>query len=444
MSHTKRKVLVISYAWPPMEGIGLVRALKFAKYLPENGWEPIIVTIKSETPDTPSPSGMKVFRTEYRDVVDDIKNIFIRNKTALKNGKAGMGTYDADKKKKKAPSFIREMILIPDDQIGWYKFAVEEGRKIVESEDIGLIISTSPPETAHLIARKLKKIFNIPWVADLRDLWAEDHFRDRPFIKRLALRHMEKRVLKDADRVVTVSEPWAETLRLSLGAGRDKVEVIENGFDEEDFSKAAYNRNIKFTIAYTGKLHADKQPIDILFKILRDLIGEGRIDRDRIQVNFYVMGYDKPDIAGMARSYGLNGVVFEFDMVSYKRSLEIQKLSDALLFVQWRGRSGEGWYSAKLYDYVGSRRPILALAGKRGIIADFMSETSSGILAEDEVSLREALLKLYGEYIENGFVKYTGNEANIANHSRKVGARKLAAILDSVTAKGRVTAPSGR
>ncbi len=435
MATTKRKVLIISYVWPPMEGVGLIRAMKFAKYLPENGWEPMVLTIKSEAPDISGVSGMKVFRTEYRDVIEDIKNIFIRKKAALKNGLTGMEAYAAGNKKKKTPSFIREMILIPDDQIGWYKFAVEEGRKIVEREGIDLIISTSPPETAHLIGRALKKAFNIPWVADLRDLWAEDHFRNRPFIKRLVLRHMEKRVLKDADMVITVSEPWAGTLRSSLGAGRDKVEVIENGFDEEDFGKAVDGRNKKFTISYTGKLHGEKQPVAVFFKVLKDLIHEGRIDRDNLDVRFYAMGYDKPDITGMAASYGLRDVVSESGRVDYQRSLEIQRESDALLFIQWQGGGSDGWYSAKLYDYIGSRRPILALAKKTGIVADLITRTSSGILADDEVSLRDALLKLYSEYKEKGFIKYDGNEAEIVKHSRRARAKRLAALLDSVAGK---------
>ena len=428
-----------------MEGVGLIRAMKFAKYLPENGWEPLVLTIKSGAPDASGAApGMKVFRSEYRDVVDDIKSVFIRKNITLKNGLTGMGANNAGNKKKKAPSFIREMILIPDDQVGWYKFAVEEGRKIIEKEGVDLIISTSPPETAHLIGRKLKKIFNIPWVADLRDLWAEDHFRHRPFIKKLALKHMEKRVLKDADMVITVSEPWAETLRSSLGAGRDKVEVIENGFDEEDFGKATYGRNKKFTIAYTGKLHTDKQPVDLFFKVLKNLIQERRIDRDKVEVKFYVMGYDKPDIAEMAAAYGLHGVVSEPGKVDHQRSLEIQRASDALLFVQWQGRGGEGWYSAKLYDYIGSRRPILALAKKTGIVADLITGTSSGILADDEVSLRDALLILYNEHRENGSIKYGGNEAEIIKHSRKARAKRLAALLDSAAGKYRPTVLSER
>ncbi|MBU0605788.1 MAG: glycosyltransferase [Candidatus Omnitrophica bacterium] len=440
MSYGKRKVLIISYVWPPMEGVGLMRAMKFVKYLPENGWEPIVLTIKAEKSAAQAGSipscDTKVFRSDYRDVAGEIKRLFSVKRARCGNDGHNEAARKGCEKSRRSPSFIREMVLIPDDQIGWYKFAVDEGRKIVGREGVDLIISTSPPETAHLIGRALKKAFNIPWVADLRDLWSEDHFRERPFIKKLVLRRIEKTVLKDADRVVTVSEPWAETLRLSLGAGKNKVEVIENGFDEEDFGKAVYGGNKKFTISYTGKLHADKQPVAGLFKILKDLIGEGRIDRDRIQVDFYVMGYAKPDISEMARSYGLNGVVFEHGMVDYKRSLEIQRVSDVLLFIQWQGRGGDGWYSAKIYDYIGSGRPILALAGKRGIVADLISETSSGIMAEDEVSLREALLKLYCEHVENGFVKYAGNEANIANHSRKMRARKLAALLDSVITKG--------
>lgn len=410
-----------------MEGVGLIRAFKFAKYLPEYGWQPLILTAKEGREnhfDASLEQGIKVFRTEYRDIIGDIKRLGNVHHIEAQPGRRA--------KKRRIRSFARELISMPDEQIGWYKFAVEEGRKIAEEENVDIVFSTSPPETAHLAARRLKKYYNIPWVADLRDLWADDHFRPRPLYKKIALRLMEKNVLKDADFLTTVSEPWAEKLRSSIKGLKDKVRVIENGYDEEDFKDIAYTKNEKFTIAYTGKLHREHQPVNIFLKALRDLAQEGAIDRSKISVKFYVLGYDKPDIITMAESYGLSDVVSQFDKVSYDRSLEIQRSSDALLFVQWQGPSGDGWYSAKLYDYIGARRPILALAQRGGIIDDLVTKTSSGMIADDEHSLKKAILRLYGEYIKSGQIKYEGNGREVSTYTRRLRAKELAGLFDSL------------
>ena len=329
MSYGKRKILIISYTWPPMEGVGLIRALKFAKYLPAYGWQPIVLTVKSGmksgNSDPATLPGVQVFRTDYRDVIGDIKGLLSPKKSEC-SCHAGSGTAPgSNDKKARKPSLLREIVSMPDDQRGWYKFGVEEGKKIVAEEHVDAIFSTSPPETAHLIARRLSRDFDIPWIADLRDLWADDHFRQRPMIKRIALKFMEKHILKNADAVVTVSMPWADTLRRSIGGPLSKVKVIENAFDEEDFKQLTHTSNDKFTITYTGKLHGDRQPVGLFFKAVKDLAASGRIDAKKIEIRFYALGYDKPDIRGMAESYDLADIVKDLGRIGYKESLQAQK-----------------------------------------------------------------------------------------------------------------------
>jgi glycosyltransferase involved in cell wall biosynthesis len=443
----RRKVLIISYMWAPMEGVGLMRASKFARYLTGMGWDPVVLTVKgAQAAETNGrdQEGFEVFRTDYSDVASSIKR-FLAPVSAI--GKKGPESRELDPKNGAArrPSLVRELILMPDDQIGWYKYAVEEGKNIIEKEGIDLIMSTSPPETAHLIARSLKKSSGLPWVADLRDLWAEDHFRQRPLVKRLILRRMEKKTLGDADLVVTVSDPWAETLRRSLSCVPDKVRVIENGYDETDFAGLEYRGNEKFTISYTGKLHRINQPIGPLFEAIKGLVSEGAVDRRRIRVDMYVFGYDKPDIAAMAERYGLSDVVFEHGRVSYEESLRIQRSSDILLFVQWRGRQGNGWYSAKLYDYIGARRPILAIAGENGVASDLVSRTSCRSTVVDDVAgIRHALTHAYREYIDSGYVAYNEIEAEVARHSRRSRTKQLAMLFDSLIEACAAPAHAGR
>lgn len=437
MPQAKRKALIISYIWPPMEGVGLIRVLKFSKYMQEFGWKPVVLTVKtpSKNADTGRSSnsgGIKVFRTDYRDVIGNIKEKFRR----AAKGSADIVVQDentAVKKKSAAlTSFVRDLIAMPDEQIGWYNFAVEEGRKIVPEENIDLIFSTSPPETSHLIARRLKKHFDIPWVADFRDLWSDDHYRERPLFKKMLLRSMEKRTLKDADAIITVSEPWAKKLGGDCPVRRGRISVIENGFDEEDFNAFRYEGNDKFTITYTGKLHSAYQDTEAFFRALSGLVREGRIDRNKIAVNFYLVGHRKPDINKICARHGLAGIVKDMGGIGYAPSLEAQRSSDLLLFVQWRGEGGDGWYSAKLYDYIGARRPILAMAEPGGIIDEMIKRTSSGVAADDDIGLKEAILKFYDEYIRAGQVRYEGSEKEIAKCTRRLRAEELAGLFNSL------------
>lgn len=432
-----KKILIISYAWPPMEGVGLIRARKFVKYLPQYGWEPVVLTVKPEGSQQVvdiDPLGVKVYRTEYKDIIAMLKSICRVGPAAKHSVSTPSGEVKAEERRP-GVSIIREAVTIPDDQIGWYWPAVEEGRKIIESEHIDAILSTSPPETSHLIARKLKRSYSIPWVADLRDLWSEDHFRPRPALKRTLLRQIERTVLKDADRVITVSKPWAESLKSSLLCRDSHVRVIENGFDDEDFKGIGHSKNKKFTIIYTGKLHRDNQPIEGFLQGVKDLISDGLIDRNRLQVDFYIFGYDKPDLAKLAGDYGLSDCVREHGRVPYKDSLRLQRSSDLLLFFQWRGRMREGWYSAKIYDYIGSGRPILAVAEKDGIIADLISRTGSGMVAWQSGEIKSAIMKYYSEYLEDGTTKYSGKDDEIESLTRRNRAAELAGVLDSLGAE---------
>lgn len=439
----KKKVLIITYLWHPMEGVGLIRASKFAKYLPQYGWEPLILTVNLTADRLAdgmnSAQGLKVFRTAYKDVVGDIKKFFGGSGGDI--GYAGVKTaldpVSAASRKNIAASFVRELIAMPDEQRGWYRFGLKEGRRIIGEEGVDLVFSTSPPETAHLIARGLKRCHRIPWIADLRDLWSDDHFRQRPLFKKAILKLMERGVLGDADALTTVSGPWAERLRKSISNPGGRVHVIENGFDEEDFDRTGYAKNEKLTITYTGKLHKKYQDPAPLFKILRELISEERIDPARIDIKFYIMGYDRPDIKALSARYGLADVVSDFGKVEYDKSLDMQSSSELLLFIQWQGRGGEGWYSAKLYDYIGARRPILAMAKRGSIIDDFITRTASGMTADGERNLKEAVLSYYDEYIKNGHIRYKGNEDEISGHTRRLRARDLAKLFDLILDRGR-------
>ena len=409
-----KKALIITYEWPPKGGVGVMRVMKFAKYLSGFGWEPVILTTDESAPGTP-------YRGEDAGI----------DMTSIRVVRAGY---------KEALSFLpfraREHLLQPDTKRGWYGPAVDAGRKLFEREPADIIFSTSPPETCHMIARRLKKEFGVPWVADLRDLWSTCHFTRDSAVKRWPACFMERMILRDADISVTVSEGWAGDLAASSTLPRERIEVITNGYDESDFTDIPFKATPggKFTITYTGKLHEGRQDPAAFFEALRDCIKEGLIDRTRIELKFYVMGFRKADIRTLADSYGLTDVVKEYAPVGHREILAIQRASTALLFFQWHG--APGWYSAKIFEYLGSRRPILAVTEKGSAVNRLIEELGAGIAACSKTELKKALAKWYGEYLAKGSIECRMDEELLKRYTRKEETRKLAGIFDQLV-KGR-------
>ena len=179
------KILMVIYNWPPRAGVGMIRPLKFAKYLPDFGWEPTILTPKS----APSQicchekeghlSGVRIIYTGYFDVLTYIKKklrLYLQMETHTEPDKNSADMISFKKKKESSLiSLIRDFLAFPDENIGWYRAAVRKGKELLKNENFSIIYSTSPPETSHLIAKKLKIISGLPWIADLRDPWSNYH-----------------------------------------------------------------------------------------------------------------------------------------------------------------------------------------------------------------------------------------------------------------------------
>lgn len=404
-----KKVLFITYAWPPKGGVGVMRALKFAKYLPQLGWMPVILTTDDSAPGSPSRTeDVGIEKKQYKTV-----------RTAYENKISAL------------PDRLRKSLLMPDTMIGWLKSAVAEGLKLLEDERFDAIFSTSPPRTAHLIGRALKKRSGLPWVADLRDLWSHDHFeKESIFRKYLFSIPMERKTLKDADRVVTVSEEWALDLARTAGITSDRIKVITNGFDEEDYGDIPPLRPSKLTLTYTGKLHREMQDPEILFEVLSDCVKENLIKRDNIEIRFYTLGFRKADILGLARKYGITDIVTECGPVDYKESLRIQKNASALLFFQWKG--AKGWYSAKIFEYLGSRRPVIVISEHDSIVNKLVRELDAGSVADSRGGLKSILLRYYGEHVKKGYIVSRVNEENLKKYTRLHCAQELAGLLDEL------------
>ena len=370
-----KKVLLIAECFPPHPAIGARRPYGLAKYLPKFGWNPIVLTVKH--PGKP-PEGIKKIETDYKDIVAVIRSkIRFNSEKMIHEQFAGITVsknFDYQTWRSKIIKLVKEIIVFPDDERGWYRYAIKSASELCSKEGFDAIISTSSPVTSHLIARKLKRKYNIPWVADLRDLWTQNPYINKFGLIKYFERRLELKTLSDADIIVTVTDPWIDTLK-TLHKNKE-VYCVTNGYDKDDFSKLQSKLTSKFTLTYTGQLYNGKRDPSILFKVVAQLINENRIDRDLINIRLFCHKEDW--LIEEIKKYNLEGVVNCYGFVSREESLKRQRDSQLLLLLLWDNEKEEGFCPGKIYEYFGVRRPIIAIGGRVHVVKDLLETTGAG------------------------------------------------------------------
>jgi glycosyltransferase involved in cell wall biosynthesis len=315
-------------------------------------------------------------------------------------------------------------MAFPDEQRGWIRFAVNALSNLNAKEKPDIILSTSPPASGHVIASRARQILNRPWVADLRDLWTQNSWGVPrllyPFHNRL-----EKKTLKMANALVTVSSPWAQSLQKKYPAM--PVYTITNGFDPEDFPSQPRALTEYFSLTHTGRLYEGKRDPTILFEVLHDLVTEGVLSKDDIRVRFY--GPPESWLAALVERYGLEEIVELGGMLSREESLRRQAESQLLVLLGWSDPRETGQHTGKLFEYFGSARPILAVGGAVGVLTETLNETKTGVHISDKDPLQQYLISAYAEFKSNGFVSYHGDQGAISRYTHLEMARSFSEIF---------------
>lgn len=422
-----KKLLIISYKFPPDPDVGGLRIQGLAKYLPKFGWETIILTtILPANPD----AQFRVIQTPYCNVIDTWKRRFgFRPEECVKK-EIGITTQ----KNKKSfidhiLTFLEEIIAYPDAQRGWYNYAVEAGSEILDNENVDAIISSSKPETCHCIAKELNLKCDIPWIADLRDLWTQNHYYPYSPLRRFIERRLEIKTLSKVDTLVTISKNLAATLG-TLHRGKT-IYTIPNGFDPQELNIPCVDLTDKFTITYTGNLYQGKRDPAKLFIALHDLILEGSVSPNDIEVRFY--GPNEDWLENDVERYGLQDIVNVYGIIPRKVALDRQRESQLLLLLLWDHPEEIGVYTAKIFEYLAAQRPILAIGGPKGVVEDLLGGTNAGGYATSVEDVKKALEEFYSEYKQKGNVSYKGERAKIDKYSQKEMAKKFAEALDTLT-----------
>ena len=421
-----KKVLIISFAFLEREAIGSVRIRGLAKFLPEFDWEPIILTIKFPGR---SDSEFNIVETFYEDKQKKLKeNLGFKEEGSLKE-QMWLPTY---KNKKMLIDYAfhiwQEIFNYPDLQNSWYTYAVRAGKTLLEKESFDAIISSSPPVTSHLIAKNLKNKYRIPWVADLRDLWTQNHYYFNTKVRTLIEQKLEIKTLSMADALVTTTKYLAEKLK---ELHKKRVYSITNGFSYGETDKYKIKFTDKFTITYTGALYQSKRDPIKLFQALNELISDRIIDSNDIDIRFY--GPKENWLEEEIKSLNLEKIAKWYGYVDRMTALKMQRETQLLLLLLWDHPEEKNLCPGKLFDYLSSKRPILAIGGSKGFVKEILDETNSGIFAISIDEIKKILVNSYKEWKMNGVVTYHGKISNINKYSHKEMAKRFSEVLNNVT-----------
>lgn len=374
-----KKVLIITYYWPPSGGAGVQRWLKFAKYLPEFGWQPVILTVDPKYASYPQRDESLVKEIGPDCLVYTTKSFELYNLYKLISGKkevpyGGFANESKESFLQKVSKFLRGNFLLPDPRKGWNKYALKKAEELIREFNIETVVTTSPPHSTQLIGLTLKKRLNIRWIADLRDPWTDIYYYHQ--FKHTALarsidRCYERRVIEQADVIVSVSEDvkriFAEKSRKPIAA---KTVVIPNGYDEEDFKLKAIPAETRKIITYTGTI-SEAYDVDKLLEALVRLN-----DKLKAELLIRFVGKIPQTVEQRFRDTGL-----EIELVGYvdhNKSIEYLLRSDLLLLVLPKVKNNKGILTGKFFEYLAAQKPILAIGPVDGDLSKIILETNCG------------------------------------------------------------------
>jgi len=366
------KVLIITYYWPPSGGAGVQRWLKFSKYLPEFNWEPVILTVDpifavypviDDSLNTEIPDNIRIYQTKATNWF----RLYAKDKSIVPS--AGFAKNNADNLKGKISRFIRGNFFIPDPRKGWNRFAYKKAIEIIENEQIRYVITTSPPHSSQLIGLKLKKRFpGIKWIADFRDPWTDiyyySQFLQTPLAKYIDSRY-EKKVIRGSDLIISVGKTLSEILAKKTGDKKCDIQIIPNGFDEEDFSKIKIKTPDKFTITYIGTL-TEAYPIEILLVALQKI--KNKNHAFILRFVGLIPEYLKRKIIDLLGEENTEFLPY----VSHIEAIEYMADSSLLLLLTPEHEHNRLIITGKLFEYSAIGKEILFIGPVDGDAADYL------------------------------------------------------------------------
>jgi len=426
-----KRLLIIAYDFPPCL-IGVRRVLKWIRYLPEYGWNSAVLTVKQIRTARRDPAPLLWLKEKrvpvFRSGSLDPYRLSEKFSPQTKENERSRSHFSAPTKS--WMRFLRRWIFFPDDRCGWIPFATLKGLKIIRKYRPDALLSTSHPPTSHIVGLKLKILTGLPWIADFRDGWTRNPaFFDPPTPLHSSFhRFMEKQVAKKCDLLLAVSNPITEHFRSLLPHGRDKIHTLTNGYDEEDFRGLEGEAPGKFTLSYTGTLYGPATPVPF-FRALGAVLERNPSWRRDFQIRFY-SSLDQRVMKEIERRR-LGDVIRVEGLKPYRESLRRQIAATALLLFIAPGRNSEITMTQKVFEYLRSGRPILAMIPK-GACRNLLSEFEGDWIQEPEdvPGIEKALEEMYRKW-KSGRL-WGPSRDNMDRFERRNLTRRLARYLDEL------------
>ena len=433
-----KRVLIITYYWPPSGGSGVQRWLKFVKYLREFGWEPVVYTpLMPEMPyEDPSllcdvPDGIEVLKKRITEPYQ-LYNLFTgRNRKArFQHGFLQSENNEYQSLTKRLSVWIRGNLFIPDARSLWIRPSVRFLKKYLQKHPVDVLVSTGPPHSMHLIALSIKRSTGISWLADFRDPWTGIYYFDKLKVGKRALQKhqkLEKACLDEADLVLTVGKTMQSDFAKMTTT---PVEVITNGYDDDDLPAGDNIRPSDFTIMYSGIFLPDQNPVE-LWPCLRDMrLKDAEFGR---KLKLHFVGKTDAGILADIRAANLDDCLKLTDYVPHAEVPVQQQYAAVLLLSINRIQNAPYILTGKVFEYLAARRPVLAFCPPESDVAEIIRNTNGGWVVPfgDTEALKQALTNAY-EWYKSG---EAWPSVNTEMFARKVLTGRLASLLDRLSAE---------
>ncbi|WP_276248647.1 hypothetical protein [Haladaptatus sp. YSMS36] len=426
------EVLVIAYYAPPSNASGAARINGLINHLEEFEWLPTILTRERSGKMDDRIKGSVVF-TDYPGDIDRVlrrklpilSNSYERNDSDYVQHEGASPESTENLKRRllrTVKEYTFEIAAYPDNQKLWKEHAIERGRDLIQNGTFDAILSTSPPSTSHIVGSKLAEEFQLPWVADFRDLWTNNHYNNHTILRSKIERKLEQDTIEKSSLLTTTTNQFADELK---NIHDKQVNTVYNGFEKIQTAELTD----EFTITYTGGLYDGKRDPTKLFQAINRLLDSKAIDRERINVQF--IGNFDPWFSKSVREYELEDVVDIIGPVPRESVMKKQRESQILLSIQWDHPQEKMVCPGKIFEYLGAKRPILAYGGPDdSVVNSILNQTKAGSKVSTVEEISEYIETKYNEYVLNGNASYGGELNRIENFSHRKMAENFSNALN--------------
>ncbi len=431
METTLKKVLIITYYWPPSGGAGVQRWLKFCKYFSDYDVQPFVLTVDENYAEYPLYD--ESLESEVPDTVQVIKTKTWEPFTVYKK-LTGKKTIQAGQVSKKdgggVAGFLRANVFVPDPRMFWKRYALPEARRLIKEYGINNVITTGPPHSVHLIGRQLARELDINWISDFRDPWSKFMFTEQlnrlPVVQRYEER-LERAVADESDKIITVTR---RIERFFSSLTSTPVHYISNGYDIAPVATEALPHYDKYVLSYIGNFR-ETQDVQAFWTALKRLQEEQIISPSNFSL--HLIGTISPRIDERIAAYGLEGLIRRFGYVLLPEAEKEMWVANQLLLILPQVSSVDSIVTGKIYDYLATRNPILAIGPTEGDLNDLLKECHRDecLKYTDEEGIYDSIKREFNYWKKNKTIRKVDDQTYTKYSRQKLTGQVAGLLLES-------------